>query len=119
MKKLAPLFLFLIMMGQHVFGFDISGHDLLAQLEDYYIEKGMTEKQLLNAYRGYGYISAVFDSHRKDFTIPADIKPTHIVATVYKFLIDNPQSEVQKRTHISTTGNNRSISIARKIKKSN
>ena len=99
MKKLAPLFLFLIMGGPHAFGFEMSGHDLLAQLEDYYIEKGMTEKQLLNAGRGYGYISAVFDSHREDFTIPTDIKPTHIVAAVYKFLIDNPNLKY-KNAHI-------------------
>ena len=99
MKKLAPLFLFLLMGGPHAFGFEMSGHDLLAQLEDYYIEKGMTEKQLLNAGRGYGYISAVFDSHREDFTIPTDIKPTHIVATVYKFLIDNPNLKY-KNAHI-------------------
>lgn len=78
------------------FAFEISGHDLLAQLEDYYIEKGMTDQQLLNAGRAYGYISAIFDSHRENYPIPDDVKPTHIVATVFKFLSDNANLRYKK-----------------------
>ena len=35
-------------------------------------------------------ISVLFSIPRENFTIPADVKPTRLVATVYKFLIDNP-----------------------------
>ena len=99
MKILRILPLIFIVWGSPVNAFEISGHDLIAQLEDYYIEKGMTDKELLNAGMAYGYISAIFDSHRENFSIPTDVKPTRIVATVYKFLIDNPNLRY-KRAYI-------------------
>ena len=68
----------------------MSGHDLFSQLKDYYIEKGMTDQQLLNAGRAYGYVCAVYDSNREEITIPEGTKPTHLIAAVYKFLLDNP-----------------------------
>ena len=68
----------------------MSGHDLLGQLKDYYIEKGITEKELLNAGRGYGYISGVYDAMREKYKIPNDVKPPQIVSIVYKFLINHP-----------------------------
>ena len=67
----------------------MSGHDLFSQLKDYYIEKGMTDQQLLNAGRAYGYVCAIYDSNREEITIPEGTKPTHLIAAVYKFLIDN------------------------------
>jgi|TARA_B100000035_G_scaffold304753_1_gene304831 hypothetical protein len=96
MKILAPLALLCSLLATPSYAFETSGHDLFSQLEDYYIEKGMTDKELLNAGMAYGYISAIFDSHRENFTIPADVKPTRLVATVYKFLIDNPNLRYKK-----------------------
>ena len=96
MKIFTLVFLFLSLGISYGFAFQTSGHDLFSQLEDYYIEKGMTDKELLNAGMAYGYVSAIFDSHRENFTIPADVKPTHLVATVYKFLIDNPNLRYKK-----------------------
>ncbi len=90
MKIFTLVFLFLSLGMSNGFAFQTSGHDLFSQLEDYYIEKGMNDKELLNAGMAYGYVSAIFDSHSENFSIPADIKPTRIVATVYKFLIENP-----------------------------
>ena len=74
----------------------MSGHDLFSQLKDYYIEKGMTEQQLLNAGRAYGYVCAVYDCNREEITIPEGAKPTHLIAHVYKFLIDNPNLRYKK-----------------------
>ena len=78
------------------FAFNMSGHDLFSQLKDYYIEKGMTDQQLLNAGRAYGYVCAVYDCNREELTIPKGTKPTHLVAVVYKFLIDNPNLRYKK-----------------------
>ena len=74
----------------------MSGHDLFSQLKDYYIEKGMTDQQLLNAGRAYGYVCAVYDSNREELNIPEGTKPTHLIAHVYKFLIDNPNLRYKK-----------------------
>ena len=78
------------------FAIDMSGHDLFSQLKDYYIEKGMTDQQLLNAGRAYGYVCAVYDCNREELTIPEGTKPTHLIAAVYKFLIDNPNLRYKK-----------------------
>ena len=78
------------------FAFNMSGHDLFSQLKDYYIEKGMTDPQLLNAGRAYGYVCAVYDSNREELTVPEGTKPTHLIAAVYKFLIDNPNLRYKK-----------------------
>ena len=74
----------------------MSGHDLFSQFKDYYIEKGMTDQQLLNAGRAYGYVCAVYDSNKEELTIPEGTKPTHLIAAVYKFLIDNPNLRYKK-----------------------
>ena len=74
----------------------MSGHDLFSQLKDYYIEKGMTDQQLLNAGRAYGYVCAIYDSNREELTIPKGTKPTHLIAAVYKFLLDNPNLRYKK-----------------------
>ena len=74
----------------------MSGHDLFSQLKDYYIEKGMTDQQFLNAGRAYGYVCAVYDCNREDLIIPEGTKPTHLIAHVYKFLIDNPNLRYKK-----------------------
>ena len=78
------------------YAFNMSGHDLFSQLKDYYIEKGMTDQQLLNAGRAYGYVCAVYDCNREEITIPEGAKPTHLIAHVYKFLIDNPNLRYKK-----------------------
>ena len=56
----------------------------------------MTDQQLLNAGRAYGYVCAVYDSNREALTIPEGTKPTHLIAAVYKFLIDNPNLRYKK-----------------------
>ena len=56
----------------------------------------MTDQQLLNAGRAYGYVCAVYDSNREELTIPEGTKPTHLIAAVYKFLIDNPNLRYKK-----------------------
>ena len=56
----------------------------------------MTDQQLLNAGRAYGYVCAVYDSNREEITIPEGTKPTHLIAAVYKFLIDNPNLHYKK-----------------------
>ena len=105
MKIFTLVFLFLSLGILYGFAFQTSGHDLFSQLEDYYIEKGMTDKELWNAGMAYGCVSAIFDSHRENFTIPADVKPTRLVATVYKFLIDNPNLALQEGKYSSAPSN--------------
>jgi hypothetical protein len=96
MKNFLRFFLFFVAGLSPSFAFDMSGHDLFSQLKDYYIEKGMTDQQLLNAGRAYGYVCAVYDCHREDLTIPEGTKPTHLIAAVYNFLIDNPNLRYKK-----------------------
>ena len=96
MKIFARLALFFCLWISNSFAFEMSGHDLFSQLKDYYIEKGMTEQQLLNAGRAYGYVCAVYDSNKEELTIPEGTKPTHLIAAVYKFLIDNPNLRYKK-----------------------
>ena len=96
MKNFLRFFLFFVAGLSHSYAFDMSGHDLFSQLKDYYIEKGMTDQQLLNAGRAYGYVCAVYDSNREELTTPEGTKPTHLVASVYKFLIDNPNLRYKK-----------------------
>jgi hypothetical protein len=96
MKNFLRVFMFLVAGLSPSFALDMSGHDLFSQLKDYYIEKGMTDQQLLNAGRAYGYVCAVYDSNHEELTIPEGTKPTHLVASVYKFLIDNPNLRYKK-----------------------
>jgi hypothetical protein len=96
MKNFLRFFLFFVAGLSPSFAFDMSGHDLFSQLKDYYIEKGMTDQQLLNAGRAYGYVCAVYDCNREEISIPEGTKPTHLVASVYKFLIDNPNLRYKK-----------------------
>jgi hypothetical protein len=96
MKNLQRVFMFFVAGLSPSFAFDMSGHDLFSQLEDYYIEKGMTDQELLNAGRAYGYVCAVYDSNCEELTIPEGTKPTHLIAHVYKFLIDNPNLRYKK-----------------------
>jgi hypothetical protein len=96
MKNFLRFFLFFVAGLSPSFAFDMSGHDLFSQLKDYYIEKGMTDQQLLNAGRAYGYVCAVYDCNREEITIPGGTKPTHLIAHVYKFLIDNPNLRYKK-----------------------
>ena len=91
------------------YAFDMSGHDLFSQLKDYYIEKGMTDQQLLNAGRAYGYVCAVYDCNREELNIPEGTKPTHLIAAVYKFLIDNPKSALQEGKYSRTGGHLQSL----------
>ena len=96
MKNFLRFFLFFMAGLSPSFAFDMSGHDLFSQLKDYYIEKGMTDQELLNAGRAYGYVCAVYDCNREELTIPEGTKPTHLIAHVYKFLIDNPNLRYKK-----------------------
>jgi hypothetical protein len=96
MKNFLRFFLFFVAGLSPSFALDMSGHDLFSQLKDYYIEKGMTDQQLLNAGRAYGYVCAVYDCNREELTIPEGTKPTHLIAHVYKFLIDNPNLRYKK-----------------------
>lgn len=96
MKNFLRFFLFFMAGLSPSFAFNMSGHDLFSQLKDYYIEKGMTDQQLLNAGRAYGYVCAVYDCNREELTIPEGTKPTHLIAAVYKFLIDNPNLRYKK-----------------------
>jgi hypothetical protein len=96
MKNFPRLFLFFVTGLSPSFAYDMSGHDLFSQLKDYYIEKGMTDQQLLNAGRAYGYVCAIYDSNREEITIPEGTKPTHLIAAVYKFLLDNPNLRYKK-----------------------
>jgi hypothetical protein len=96
MKNYLRFFLFFVAGLSPSFALDMSGHDLFSQLKDYYIEKGMTDQQLLNAGRAYGYVCAIYDSNREELTIPEGTKPTHLIAAVYKFLIDNPNLRYKK-----------------------
>ena len=90
MKILRILPLIFIVWGSPVSAFEMSGHQLFKQLKDYYIEKGMTNEEFLNAGRGYGYVSGVYDSLREKYNIPNEVKPSQIIATVYQFLHKNP-----------------------------
>ena len=96
MKNFLRFFLLFVAGLSTSLAFDMSGHDLFSQLKDYYIEKGMTDQQLLNAGRAYGYVCAVYDCNREELTIPEGTKPTHLIAHVYKFLIDNPNLRYKK-----------------------
>ena len=96
MKNFLRFFLFFVAGLSPSFAIDMSGHNLFSQLKDYYIEKGMTDQQLLNAGRAYGYVCAVYDSNREELTIPEGTKPTHLIAAVYKYLIDNPNLRYKK-----------------------
>ena len=96
MKNLLRVFMFFVVGLSPSFAFDMSGHDLFSQLKDYYIEKGMTDQELLNAGRAYGYVCAVYDCNREELTFPEGTKPTHLIAHVYKFLIDNPNLRYKK-----------------------
>ena len=80
--------------------FEISGHELLKQLKHYYIERGITKEELLSAGRAYGYVSGVYDSLREKYSIPNDVKPTHIIATVYKFLKENPNLRYKRASSL-------------------
>ena len=89
--KIFNLFALFFSLGVSTsFAFEISGHKLLDQLNDYYIRHGITSEELLNAGRGYGYVSGVYDSLREKYNIPKEVKPSQIITTVYKFLNDNP-----------------------------
>ena len=96
MKNFLRFFLFFMAGLSTSYAFNMSGHDLFSQLKDYYIEKGMTDQQLLNAGRAYGYVCAAYDCNREELNIPEGTKPTHLIAAVYKFLIDNPNLRYKK-----------------------
>jgi hypothetical protein len=96
MKNFLQVLMFFVAGLSNSFAFDMSGYDLFSQLEDYYIEKGMTDQQLLNAGRAYGYVCAVYDCNRDELSIPEGTKPTHLIAVVYKFLIDNQNLRYKK-----------------------
>ena len=96
MKNFLRFVLFFCIGVSNSFAFEMSGHDLFSQLKDYYIEKGMTDQQLLNAGRAYGYVCAVYDSNREELTIPEGTKPTHLIVAVYRFLIDNANLRYKK-----------------------
>jgi len=99
--KIFALFAMLSCFGlPATFAFEISGHELLKQLKHYYIERGITKEELLSAGRGYGYVSGVYDSLREKYNIPKDVKSTHIIATVYKFLQGNPNLRYKRASSL-------------------
>ena len=99
--KIFALFAMLSCFGlPSTFAFEISGHELLKQLKHYYIERGITKEELLSAGRGYGYVSGVYDSLREKYNIPNDVKPTHIIAIVYKFLKENPNLRYKRASSL-------------------
>ena len=72
------------------FGFDPSGNELLHQLKAYSKRSGLTDEELLNAGRAYGYIGGIYDLTKANIEIPQDATPSQIIAIVHKYLRDNP-----------------------------
>ena len=85
------LFTFFLTVGlPSGFGFDLSGNELLHQLKAYSKRSGLTDEELLNAGRAYGYIGGIYDLTKANIEIPHDATPSQIIGIVHKYLRDNP-----------------------------
>ena len=85
------LFAFFLTVGlPSGFGFDLSGNELLHQLKAYSKRSGLTDEELLNAGRAYGYIGGIYDLTKANIEVPQDATPSRIIDIVHKYLRDNP-----------------------------
>lgn len=90
MRYLSLLSIFLTLGISSSFGFELSGNELLKQLKAYSKRSGLTDEELLNAGRAYGYIGGIYDLTKANIEIPQDITPSQIIDIVHKYLKDNP-----------------------------